>query len=126
MVTDALDGQIDLIITKSVSRFARNTVDSLTTVRALKDKGVEVYFEKEGIWTFDAKGELLITIMSSLAQEEARSISENVTWGTVNASPTGKSPSRTPGSSATTKARTGTWSSTPSKPSSCAASTTCT
>lgn len=81
MVTDALDGKIDLIITKSVSRFARNTVDSLTTVRALKDKGVEVYFEKEGIWTFDAKGELLITIMSSLAQEEARSISENVTWG---------------------------------------------
>ena len=81
MVTDALDGKIDLIITKSVSRFARNTVDSLTTVRALKDKGVEVFFEKEGIWTFDAKGELLITIMSSLAQEEARSISENVTWG---------------------------------------------
>ena len=67
MVTDALDGKIDLIITKSVSRFARNTVDSLTTVRALKDKGVEVFFEKEGIWTFDAKGELLITIMSSLA-----------------------------------------------------------
>ncbi|MDK8663823.1 recombinase family protein [Corynebacterium coyleae] len=81
MVIDALDGKIDLIITKSVSRFARNTVDSLTTVRALKDKGVEVFFEKEGIWTFDAKGELLITIMSSLAQEEARSISENVTWG---------------------------------------------
>lgn len=81
MVADALDGKIDLIITKSVSRFARNTVDSLTTVRALKDKGVEVYFEKENIWTFDAKGELLITIMSSLAQEEARSISENVTWG---------------------------------------------
>lgn len=81
MVTDALDGKIDLIITKSVSRFARNTVDSLTTVRRLKDAGVEVYFEKENIWTFDAKGELLITIMSSLAQEEARSISENVTWG---------------------------------------------
>ncbi|WP_406710449.1 recombinase family protein [Trueperella pyogenes] len=81
MVTEALNGKIDLIITKSVSRFARNTVDSLTTVRRLKDKGVEVYFEKENIWTFDAKGELLITIMSSLAQEEARSISENVTWG---------------------------------------------
>lgn len=60
-------------------RFARNTVDSLTTVRALKDKGVEVYFEKEGIWTFVVKGELHITIMSSLAQEEARSISENAT-----------------------------------------------
>ncbi|MGV3103800.1 recombinase family protein [Rothia sp. 32237D007AR] len=81
MVADALAGKIDLIITKSVSRFARNTVDSLTTVRSLKEKGVEVYFEKENIWTFDAKGELLITIMSSLAQEEARSISENVTWG---------------------------------------------
>lgn len=81
MVGDALNGKIDLIITKSVSRFARNTVDSLTTVRELKDAGVEVYFEKENIWTFDSKGELLITIMSSLAQEESRSISENVTWG---------------------------------------------
>lgn len=81
MVNDALAGKIDLIITKSVSRFARNTVDSLSTVRKLKDAGVEIYFEKENIWTFDAKGELLITIMSSLAQEESRSISENVTWG---------------------------------------------
>lgn len=72
---------IDRIITKSVSRFARNTVDSLTTVRKLKDKGVEVYFEKENIFTLDSKGELLITIMSSLAQEESRSISENTTWG---------------------------------------------
>lgn len=81
MITDALNGKIDLIITKSVSRFARNTVDSLTAVRKLKDKGVEVYFEKENIFTFDGKGELLITIMSSLAQEESRSISENITWG---------------------------------------------
>ncbi|WRS29967.1 recombinase family protein [Actinomycetaceae bacterium MB13-C1-2] len=81
MVGDALGGGIDLIVTKSVSRFARNTVDSLTTVRNLKDAGVEVFFEKENIWTFDSKGELLITIMSSLAQEESRSISENVTWG---------------------------------------------
>ena len=72
---------IDLIVTKLVSRFARNTVDSLTTVRKLKDRGIEIYFEKENIWTLDAKGELLITIMSSLAQEESRSISENVTWG---------------------------------------------
>ncbi|ORC18842.1 hypothetical protein A7979_02245 [Rothia nasimurium] len=76
MIADALTGKIDLIVTKSVSRFARNTVDSLTTVRALKDKGVEVYFEKENIWTLDSKGELLITIMSSLAQEESRSISD--------------------------------------------------
>lgn len=81
MVEDALAGKIDLIITKSVSRFARNTVDSLTTVRELKEKGVEIYFEKENIWTLDSKGELLITIMSSLAQEESRSISENTTWG---------------------------------------------
>ena len=81
MVEDALDGKIDLIITKSVSRFARNTVDSLTTIRKLKEKGIEVYFEKENIWTLDAKGELMITIMSSLAQEESRSISENTTWG---------------------------------------------
>ena len=81
MVADALDGKIDLIVTKSVSRFARNTVDSLTTIRKLKENGVEVYFEKENIWTFDGKGELLLTIMSSLAQEESRSISENCTWG---------------------------------------------
>ena len=81
MVADGLEGKFDLLVTKSVSRFARNTVDSLTTVRKLKEKGVEVWFEKENIYTLDSKGELLITIMSSLAQEESRSISENVTWG---------------------------------------------
>ena len=81
MVQDALDGKIDLIVTKSVSRFARNTVDSLSTIRKLKAAGCECYFEKENIYTFDGKGELLLTIMSSLAQEESRSISENVTWG---------------------------------------------
>ena len=81
MVEDALAGKIDLIVTKSVSRFARNTVDSLTTIRKLKEHGTEVYFEKENIWTFEGRGELLLTIMSSLAQEESRSISENVRWG---------------------------------------------
>lgn len=81
MIADALAGKIELIVTKSVSRFARNTVDSLTTIRELKAHGVEVYFQKENIYTFDGKGELLLTIMSSLAQEESRSISENVTWG---------------------------------------------
>lgn len=81
MIEDALAGKIDLIVTKSVSRFARNTVDSLSTIRKLKNKGVECYFEKEQIFTFDGKGELLLTIMASLAQEESRSISENVTWG---------------------------------------------
>lgn len=74
MIEDALNGKIDLIVTKSVSRFARNTVDSLVTIRELKSKGVEVYFEKENIWTLDSKGELLLTIMLSLAQEESRSI----------------------------------------------------
>jgi DNA invertase Pin-like site-specific DNA recombinase len=81
MVRDALNGKIDFIVTKSVARFARNTVDSLVTVRKLKEKGVEIYFEKENIYTLDSKGELMLTIMSSLAQEESRSISENVTWG---------------------------------------------
>lgn len=81
MIADALAGKIDIIVTKSISRFARNTVDSLTTIRKLKEKGIEVWFEKENIHTLDAKGELLITIMSSLAQEESRSISENTTWG---------------------------------------------
>lgn len=67
MIADALAGKIDLILTKSISRFARNTVDTLTAVRRLKEKGIEVYFEKENIYTLDAKGEVMITIMSSLA-----------------------------------------------------------
>ena len=78
MVSDALDGRIDLIVTKSVSRFARNTVDSLTTIRKLKEHGTEVYFEKENINTMDMNGELLLTIMSSLAQQEVESLSQNV------------------------------------------------
>ena len=81
MMQDALAGKIDLIITKSVSRFARNTVDTLTAIRRLKENGVEVYFEEQNIYTLDGKGELLLTIMSSIAQEESRNISENVTWG---------------------------------------------
>lgn len=81
MIADALDGKIDLIVTKSLSRFARNTVDTLTTIRKLKAAGVEVFFEKENIYTLDSKGEFLIALMSSMAQEESRSISENITWG---------------------------------------------
>ncbi len=81
MVEDTLAGHIVLIIAKSVSRLARNTVDSLTTIRKLKEHKVERYFEEENIWTFDGKGELLLTIMPSLAQEESQSISENCTWG---------------------------------------------
>jgi len=90
MIDTALGGGIDLIITKSVSRFARNTVDSLKTIRELKKAGCEVYFEKENIYTFDGKGELLLTIMSSLAQEESRSISENITWGQRRSFESGK------------------------------------
>ena len=81
MIDDALAGKIDLIVTKSISRFARNTVDTLVTIRKLKERGIEVYFEKENIHTLDGNSELILTIMSSLAQEESRSISENVTWG---------------------------------------------
>lgn len=81
MIDDAKAGKIDLIVAKSMSRFARNTLDTLTYIRDLKSRGVECYFQKENIYTFDSKGELLITIMSSLAQEESRSISENVKWG---------------------------------------------
>lgn len=79
MIRDARNGKIDLIITKSISRFARNTVDSLSITRYLKNMGVEVYFEKENIHTFDPKGEFLLSILSSIAQEESRSISANVT-----------------------------------------------
>ena len=81
MIKIALMGGIDLILTKSISRFARNTVDTLQTVRNLKEAGVEVFFEKENLHTFDPKCEMLLTIMSSLAQEESRSISENIRWG---------------------------------------------
>ena len=81
MIALAMTGGIDLILTKSISRFARNTVDTLQTVRELKAKGVEVWFEKENLHTFDPKCEMMLTIMSSLAQEESRSISENVRWG---------------------------------------------
>lgn len=80
MIELALSGGIDLILTKSISRFARNTVDTLQTVRELKAVGVEVRFEKENLHTFDPKCEVMLTIMSSLAQEESRSISENIRW----------------------------------------------
>jgi len=81
MIADALAGKIDMIITKSCSRFARNTVTTLSTIRELKEKGVDVFFEKENIHSTDSKGELLLTIMSSLAQDESRNISENIKWG---------------------------------------------
>ena len=81
MVRDALEGKFSLILTKSLSRFSRNVLDSISTIRLLKAHGVEVRFEKESLSSFDSKSELLMTIISSLSQEESRSISENVTWG---------------------------------------------
>ena len=81
MIEDCLAGKIDMIITKSVSRFARNTLDCLQYIRMFREKEISVYFEKENINTLDAKGELLLVIMGSLAQEESRSLSTNTKWG---------------------------------------------
>ena len=81
MIDDCKAGKIDMIITKSISRFARNTLDCLKNVRLLNDLGIGVTFEKENIDTLDSKGEVLLSILSSLAQDESRSISENSTWG---------------------------------------------
>ena len=81
MLADCEAGKIDIILTKSLSRFARNTVDTLNVVRRLKELGIEVRFEKERINSLADEGELLITIMASFAQEEVRSLSENVKWG---------------------------------------------
>ena len=81
MIRDAENKKIDVILTKEVSRFARNTVDALEYTRKLKNMGVEVYFLLDNISTADKDGELRLTIMSSLAQEEERKISERCTWG---------------------------------------------
>jgi hypothetical protein len=80
MVDDAVDGKIDLIITKSLSRFARNTIDALNVIRKLKGAGVGVYFEKENIDTANMTDEIMITILGGLAQEESTSISANMKW----------------------------------------------
>lgn len=81
LIEDALQGKIDLIVTKSISRFARNTLDTISTIRKLKGRGIGVFFQKENIHTLDTKSEFVLTLMSSFAQEESRSISENCTWG---------------------------------------------
>lgn len=81
MIARCQNGEIDMILTKSISRFARNTVDTLNYVRMLKDKNIAIFFEKENINTLDMNGELLLTIMSSLAQQEVESLSQNVKIG---------------------------------------------
>ena len=81
MIDECHAGNIDMIITKSISRFARNTLDCLKFIRELKDINIPVFFEKESINTMDAKGEVLLTIMASLAQQESQSLSQNVKLG---------------------------------------------
>lgn len=81
LIADCMDGKIDMVVTKSISRFARNTLDCLKYIRQLKEKNIAVIFEKENINTLDAKGEVLITIMASLAQQESQSLSQNVKLG---------------------------------------------
>ena len=81
LIEDCMAGQVDMIVTKSISRFARNTLDCLKYIRQLKDKNIPVFFEKEAINTLDAKGEVLLTIMASLAQQESQSLSQNVRLG---------------------------------------------
>lgn len=81
MIADCMDGRIDMIITKSISRFARNTLDCLKYIRQLKDRNIPVFFEKENINALDAKGKVLLTIMASLAQQESQSLSQNVKLG---------------------------------------------
>lgn len=80
LIADCEAGKIDIVLTKSISRFARNTVDLLETVRHLKDIGVEVRFERENISSMTGDGELLLSILASFAQEESRSMSENIKW----------------------------------------------
>lgn len=90
MITACKRGHIDLIITKSLSRFARNTVDCLETVRLLKANGIGVYFEKENINTLTESSELLITLFSGFAPAESESLSKNVAWGKAKSAEAGK------------------------------------
>ena len=81
LIADCNAGKIDLVLVKSISRFARDTVDCLHTVRRLKEKGIAVRFERENIDSTSEDGELLLTLLASFAQEESRSIGENIRWG---------------------------------------------
>ncbi len=80
MLADCRAGKLDMVIVKSISRLARNTVTLLETVRGLKDLGVDVFFEEQNIHTLSAEGELMLTILAGYAQEESRSVSENMKW----------------------------------------------
>jgi len=98
MLSDAREGKLDLIMTKSLSRFGRNTLDALNSIRELKALGVDVYFEKENLHTMQAEGEMLITLISAVAENESFTQSDNVKWGirrkyergNIKSIPTGK------------------------------------
>ena len=117
LMQDARDGHVDMIITKSLSRFGRNTLDCLNHIRDLKSLGVDVYFEKENIHTMRSEGEMLITLISAVAQNESLTQSENVKWGihrkyergNIKSVPCGKF-------RAMIRMKTATWSSIQSKP----------
>lgn len=81
LLTDAYAGLIDLVLVKSISRLSRNTVDLLVVVRELKLIGVEIFFEKESLSSFDPKCEILLSILASLTQEKSHNLSENIKWG---------------------------------------------
>lgn len=81
MISDAMAGKIDVILIKSVKRFARNTVDAISVIRKLMDKGIGIIFETENINTLEMRDEVVVTIHASLAQEESHTISESVKWG---------------------------------------------
>lgn len=90
LLSDCRDGRIDMVITKSISRFARNTVTLLETVRELKQHDVDVYFEKENIHSISGDGELMLSILASFAQEESKSVSDNMKWSIRNGFKEGK------------------------------------
>lgn len=80
MIEDAKDGKFYLVLTKSFTRFARNTVDSVETVRLFSSLGIDIYFEDKSLHSLDQKGEMMVTLYSAFAQEELRNLSQNVTW----------------------------------------------
>ena len=90
MIAHALNGKIDVILVKSISRFARNTIDALQTTRDIKLKGVHVFFEKENIDSMNPKGEFMLTLFCSFAQEESKSIYDNIKWSIRNGYKQGK------------------------------------
>lgn len=90
MIRDCKRGKIDRIITKSISRFARNTVDCLKYVRLLKELNIDIYFEEQGIHSIDPGAEFYITIYGSIAQSESENISANVRWGKNQSAKEGK------------------------------------